>query len=93
MIKIKEITGKTELVSEGSWGSKELGEHNWSMTFFINESGDYGRIEFDAGDAGFEEIGLWFNDKTLTDYDGVFEIPHQSVTMLKELGYDMSYLG
>ena len=33
-------------------------------------------------------IGIWSENKVVTDYDGVFELPQQAIDMLKELGYD-----
>ena len=36
-----------------------------------------------------EGIGLWFDGDTLTDYDGVFELPIQLLDKLTELGYDV----
>jgi hypothetical protein len=35
----------------------------------------------------YAEIGLWFEGKTLVDSDGVFELPSQLVTWLRELGF------
>jgi hypothetical protein len=40
---------------------------------------------------GFGEsvgIGIWSENKVVTDYDGVFELPKEAIDMLKELGYD-----
>lgn len=39
------------------------------------------------GDREHAEIGLWFEDKELADYDGVFQLPSDLVAWLKELGY------
>ena len=33
------------------------------------------------------EIGLWFDGKELSDYDGVFSLPREIGEMLKEAGY------
>ena len=55
---------------------------------------DYGWFEFydieSGGEEWYAEGGLWFNDKTLTDYDGVFELPSFVTEKLKEWGYDVS---
>jgi hypothetical protein len=37
----------------------------------------------------YEVIGLWFQGKTLVDYDGVFELPVQLLDWLTELGYNV----
>ena len=34
---------------------------------------------------------LWFVDKKLVDYDGVFSLPNDVVKQLTDQGYDMSY--
>jgi hypothetical protein len=36
------------------------------------------------------EIGIWTAGKKVTDYDGVFELPKQAITLLKRNGYDTS---
>ncbi len=33
------------------------------------------------------EIGLWFEGKELTDYDGVFFLPREVAELLNEMGY------
>lgn len=34
-----------------------------------------------------ETIGLWFDKKTLTDYDGVFELPAEAIRLIRKSGY------
>ena len=34
---------------------------------------------------------MWFEGKTLVDYDGVFELPKDVIDMMLKKGYDMSY--
>ena len=45
-----------------------------------------------GGNEWYAEGGLWFDNKELTDYDGVFELPQPVINKLKELGYDTSYV-
>jgi hypothetical protein len=33
------------------------------------------------------EIGIWAEGTRITDYDGVFELPKQAITLLKNSGY------
>ena len=58
------------------------------------KSEDYGWFEFydkkTGGNRWHAEGGLWFEDKVLTDYDGVFDLPDFIIDKLKELGYDCS---
>lgn len=60
-------------------------------------------IDIDSNGEGFatwsipeleieDAIGLWFTGNTLTDYDGVFELPKQVIDKLRELGYDLTEL-
>jgi len=35
----------------------------------------------------YTEIGLWFEGKELSDYDGVFFLPREVGEMLKDAGY------
>ena len=43
----------------------------------------------DGSDGGEEDMGLQWNfDKTVTDYDGVFELPEQAIELLKENGFN-----
>lgn len=44
-----------------------------------------------GGDEWYGSGGLWFVNKSLTDYDGVFALPTCVINKLKELGYDASY--
>lgn len=60
---------------------------NYKCTMELFEDG----IEWDIPD--LEDtiwIGLWFEDQTLTDYDGVFELPLQAVELLEHAGYTVS---
>jgi hypothetical protein len=40
-------------------------------------------------DEGFwiAQIGVWFEDGSLIDYDGVFELPDQAIILLRSLGF------
>ena len=35
----------------------------------------------------YAEIGLWFEEKELADYDGIFSLPRELGEMLKAAGY------
>lgn len=35
----------------------------------------------------YAEIGLWFEEKELVDYDGIFFLPRELSDMLKDAGY------
>lgn len=48
---------------------------------------NYGRK---APDEDETIIGVWFDGKTVSDYDGVFELPVQAAELLIECGFDVS---
>ena len=60
-------------------------------TVGINDD-NYGWFEIydeeSSGENWYAEGGLWFENKKVTDYDGVFAIPNGIITKLEELGYD-----
>ena len=63
------------------------------VTVGIKDNGDGWFELYDietGGDDWYAEGGLWFDGKTLTDYDGIFELPKFIVDKLNELGYDVS---
>lgn len=74
---------------------KRENDVNLHITVGIN-SDTYGWFEvYDeetGGNEWYAEGGLWFDNKELTDYDGVFELPQPVINKLKELGYDTSYV-
>lgn len=56
------------------------------------KSEDYGWFEIydskSGGEEWYAEGGLWIQDKTITDYDGVFSLPPAVIQKLKEWGYN-----
>jgi hypothetical protein len=87
MQKIAEKTIKpTELVSEGSWGARRLGKHASTMTLYAD--GPHYMIEWDIPALETtEHIGLTFEHKTLTDYDGVMSLPREAIAFLRGQGF------
>lgn len=85
----------TNLSSSNSFGlvdkqaSVEL-----SITVGIN-SEDYGWFELydtkTGGDRWYADGGLWFDNKTLTDYDGVYALPIEIIEKLEQMGYNADY--
>lgn len=75
-----------------SFGSiKKENSVELEITVGINAEGDYGWFELydieTGGEDWYAEGGLWFEDNTLTDYDGVFELPTPVEEKLNEWGY------
>jgi hypothetical protein len=58
------------------------------MELFAYPDGSY-MIEWDIPTMDITEyIGIWHEDKRVTDYDGVFELPQEAIDLLKENGFD-----
>ena len=79
---------------------EDLGNAKCTMELFtdvgtIQRNGE-GRIEWIVefldekgeldGDEEVEYIGVWFEKKTLTEYDGVFSLPTQAIQLLRKVG-------
>ena len=77
---------------ENSFGIYNVAEETVSIIqVVINEVG-VGWFEWDIPELGITESGgLWFDENELIEYDGVFELPEQLITFLKELNYNMDY--
>jgi hypothetical protein len=43
-----------------------------------------------GGQEYYAEGGLWFDNKELVDYDGVYELPDAVLNELSKMGYDVS---
>lgn len=61
-----------------------------NFTIEIADADSYAYFEHDR--VGEDRAGgMWFKDKALTDYDGVFELPKEVIKAMQAEGYDMSY--
>lgn len=85
-------TFEADLISQGSWGSRDLGKHKSTMELY--QADLHLDIEWDVpGLETTESIGLDFewSDKhkawSLIEYDGVFSLPSEAVQLLRENGY------
>ena len=81
-----------ELIEERSMTPlvKHLGRHEFTMELFEYENGSYA-IEWDVPDLDETVlIGIWVypNTKTVSDYDGVFELSEEAVSLLEENGFN-----
>jgi hypothetical protein len=67
------------------------------VTVGIHEDGNTGWFEMydlkTGGEKWYCEGGLWIDDKTITDYDGVFSLPKCVEEKLNEWGYDTEEVG
>jgi len=91
---VKEVV-KEDLVMENSFGIIRK-EKDVEVTYNVTLPRDgYGSFEiFDnasGGESWYAEGGLWFRDKELTDYDGVFALLPTIIAILEEHSYDCEY--
>ena len=85
---------KSPINLEGSWGERNLAKRATSiMTIGLNKDCT-GWIEWHVPTLDlYEEIGLVFEfdalgTRTLVDYDGVFSLPDEAVTLCELIGID-----
>lgn len=65
---------------------EQLRTHKGKFEVVINPAENFGYFEHeDYGDEWGG--GLWFEGKSLTDYDGVYELPAEVIAGIRELGY------
>jgi hypothetical protein len=86
---IDTLVVKSPLKLEGSWGERDLGEHESTLELYYNQD-NTGFIEWDMpGIDMFESIGLWFDiDKdgirSLAEYDGVMSLNDHAIALLRK---------
>ena len=85
-------TTTEHLTYENSFGTiREQKEVKLNCTLGINDD-TYGWFEIydeeSGGDEWHAEGSLWFDNKDVTDYDGVFSLPSGVLELLKENGYN-----
>ena len=85
--------GTANLSLENSFGTIQR-QRNVEIYFTIgiHEGHNTGWFEFydteTEGEHWYAEGMLWFDGIKLVDYDGVFDLPHEILTKLNELGFD-----
>lgn len=91
---IDSMTVNSPLFLEGSWGERQLGEHESTLELYFNKD-NTGFIEWDIPSLDrFECIGLWFDfdrdgDRTLRDYDGVMSLNDHAIDILRKNKVDV----
>ena len=85
---------KSPLKLEGSWGERDLGEHESTLDLYYNKD-DTGFIEWDIPSLDrFEYIGLWFEfdrdgKRSLSEYDGVMSLNDHAIALLRKKGVEV----
>lgn len=68
--------------------AQQLGVKQCEFTLVIHANGKTGALICDYADAGYQDMGLWFDgNKTLTDYDGAFCLPREGIEMIRKAGF------
>lgn len=86
---IDKMTVSSPLILEGSWGVRDLGEHESTLELYYNKD-DTGFIEWDIPSLDrFECIGLWFEfdkvgSRSLVEYDGVMGLNDHAIALLRK---------
>ena len=94
MKQVAEKTFVANLVSETSYSSTPLGQHQSTMTLYFIDDDSY-FIEWDIPSLEtVETIGIYCEDgtKCICDYDGVFEMPEEAKQLLQENDFDLSLI-
>jgi hypothetical protein len=92
---IDSMTVTSPLFLEGSWGERDLGEHESTLELFY-EKDNTGFIEWDIPELElFEHIGLWFDidkdgKRSLSEYDGVMSLNDHAIAILRKNGVEVS---
>ena len=91
---IDTVKVKSPLKLEGSWGERDLGEHESTLELYYNKD-DTGFIEWDIPSLDrFEYIGLWFEfdrdgKRSLSEYDGVMSLNDHAIAILRKNGVEV----
>ena len=91
---IDTITVKSPLFLEGSWGERQMGEHESTLELFFYQD-NTGFIEWDIPTLDTtEHIGLWFNidrngKRSLAEYDGVMSLNDHAIALLRKNGVEV----
>lgn len=81
------LTFNSNINVDNSYNSKSIGNRISTMELFTNDNGTPVFIEWDVVGVDTEHIGIWFDGKTLVEYDGIFELPSQAIKLIRKSGY------
>lgn len=87
-----EKKGGNIMVVEKKFPYGNARQNEWAR-IDLPDIGDYGSWEHmsdEDDDETYFEGGLWFEGKTLVDYDGCYELPQVVITILEDEGFDCS---
>lgn len=83
-----ELRFKSTISIDNGYTNSYQGEYESVMELHIWEQHESATIEWSVGDDDFfQTIGLFFDGKTLVDYDGIFELPSEALKLLRKAGF------
>lgn len=81
------LTFTSNVYSDTSFSSINLGEYTSTMEYFPSDDGEGGIIEWDIPDLeDTEHIGISVENGELYEYDGIFNLPSQAIALLEHIG-------
>jgi hypothetical protein len=87
-----QIEFESPINRETSFGETNLSKNAKSIITVKIQHNGTGFFEWEIAELDeYVEGGLWFENRELVDYDGVFDLPKQLVDYLQKNGYDMDY--
>lgn len=91
--KLAEIDFTANVVRETSFGIESRHPDTKSHAILYQHQSCF-EVEWDAGDAGVANIGVWTEagSRKIVDYDGVFSMPREIARFLAQQGFDLSEL-
>jgi hypothetical protein len=86
-----ELTFTSPINIDNGFTNTPQGIKTSTMELYKDPDGTPTAIEWIISDGEFvEQIGLWFEDKDLIDYDGIFELPSQAIKLIEQAGFNVS---
>lgn len=83
-----ELTFTSPINVDNGFTNVLQGEAESSMELYTSGNGTPVMIEWDVPELEMtEHIGLFFDGRTLEDYDGVFELPIQAIKLIRKAGW------
>ena len=63
----------------------------WASVYIDTEDGD-GSWEYQSDEDDeetYSDGGLWFEEKKVVDYDGIYELPEEVKLAIRDMGYEI----
>ena len=82
------LTFESPINVDNGYTNEPQGTFKSEMELFTDNNGKPHLIEWYVPKLDeLEHIGIFFEGKTLVDYDGVFELPKEAIKLIRKAGY------